>query len=125
MEIFMRYLLGLILLVSSFHILYLKYRVIFTGKRCRATIVGIADKDCGYSMKGVRVRKHAFIVTIDGSHYETAHGCIFTSLGKRNIGKEIVVYKNDAYGNEVFQLSDLRIEITAAILIPVSVLLLL
>lgn len=76
-------------------------------------------------MKGVRVRKHAFIVTIDGSHYETAHGCIFTSLGKRNIGKEIVVYKNDAYGNEVFQLSDLRIEITAAILIPVSVMLLL
>lgn len=120
----MNFIFGVTLFISSVLILYLKYRVIFTGERCRARIVGIADKDCGYSLKGVRVRKHAYIVNIDGKLYETAHGCLFTPLGRRKVGKEIVVYKNEAYGNEVFQLSNLRIEITAAILIPISVILL-
>lgn len=50
---------------------------------------------------------------IKNKKYHTAHGCIFLSLGKRNIGKEISVFKNEKYGNEVFKCFDFRIEIVA------------
>ena len=60
---------------------------------------------------GVSVKKHAYIVKIRNKKYDTAYGCIFTSLGKRKIGKEIHVFKNEKYGKEVFKCSDFRIEV--------------
>lgn len=103
-------------LLSALYILYLKYRVIITGERCSARIIGIVDKDGGYSIKGVRVKKHAYVTEIRNERYYTAHGCLITALGKRKIGREIVVYKNEKYGREVFQSSDFRIEILALLL---------
>lgn len=41
------------------------------------------------------------------------HGCFFLSLGKRKVGKEISVFKNEKYGNEVFKCFDFRIEVVA------------
>ncbi|RHV76838.1 hypothetical protein DXB02_14730 [Blautia sp. OF11-22] len=41
------------------------------------------------------------------------NGCILLSLGKRKIGKEIFVFKNEKYGKEVFKCFDFRIEIVA------------
>ena len=43
----------------------------------------------------------------------TAHGCFFLSLGKGKVGKEISVFKNEKYGNEVFKCFDFRIEVVA------------
>ena len=33
---------------------------------------------------GVSVKKHAYIVKIRNKKYDTAYGCIFTSLGKKD-----------------------------------------
>lgn len=45
--------------------------------------------------------------------YYTAHGCLFLPLGRRKIGKEIFVFKNEKYGKEVFKCFDFRIEMIA------------
>ena len=55
-------------------------------------------------MVGISVKKHAYIIKIKNKKYYTAHGCILLSLGKRKIGKEIFVFKNEKYGKEVFKL---------------------
>jgi len=71
----------------------------------------------GYSVGGVNVKKHAYIVKIKNKKYYTAHGCFFLSLGKRKVGKEISVFKNEKYGNEVFKCFDFRIEVVALLVI--------
>lgn len=91
--------------------LYLKYRIVLTGERCKAKITGIAEQSCGCSIGGAVVKKNAYLVRIGGKRYHTAHGCLFLALGKKNIGKEIWVYHSPRYGNEVFKCFDLCIEI--------------
>ena len=66
-------------------------------------------------MGGVNVKKHAYIVKIKNKKYYTAHGCLFLTLGRRKIGKEIFVFKNEKYGKEVFKCFDFRIEIIALV----------
>lgn len=104
------WILGIIFVITGVHILYLKYRVVFTGEKCKGKVVGIADQNAGYAVGGVSVKKHAYIVKIKNKKYYTAHGCLFVPLGKRKIGKEIYVFKNEKYGNEVFKCFDFRIE---------------
>ena len=105
--------LGIIIIIVSLYLLYLKYRVVFTGEKCKGKIIDIVEQNAGYVVGGVNVKKHAYIVKIKNKKYHTAHGCIFLSLGKRNIGKEISVFKNEKYGNEVFNCFDFRIEVVA------------
>lgn len=73
----------------------------------------LVEQNAGYSVGGVNVKKHAYIVKIKNKKYYTAHGCFFLSLGKRKVGKEISVFKNEKYGNEVFKCFDFRIEVVA------------
>lgn len=98
-------------------ILYLKYRVVFTGEKCKGKIIGIADQNAGYTAGGASVKKHSYIVQINHRNYYTAHGCIFVSLGKRKIGKEIFVFKNEKYGREVFKCFDFRVEALAFLIL--------
>ncbi len=107
------WILGSIFIIASLLVLYLKYRVVFTGKKCKGKIVDIVNQNACYAVGGVNVKKHAYIVEIKNKEYYTAHGCLFLSLGKRKIGKEIVVFKNEKYGKEVFKCFDFRIEIVA------------
>lgn len=109
--------LGIIVVIVSLYLLYLKYRVVFTGEKCKGKIIDIVEQNAGYVVGGVNVKKHAYIVKIKNKKYHTAHGCIFLSLGKRNIGKEISVFKNEKYGNEVFKCFDFRIEIVALLVL--------
>ena len=95
-------------------LLYLKYRVVLGGDKCKATIVDVASRNGGYVVGGVQVRKKAFIVKINNRKYYTAHGCIFEKFGKQKIGKEITVY-------EVFKMHDYRIEIVSLILVIFSI----
>ena len=99
----------------SILVLYLKYRVVFTGEKCKGEIVGIVDQNVGYVVGGGNVKKHAYIVKIKNKKYYTAHGCLFLTLGRRKIGKEIFVFKNEKYGKEVFKCFDFRIEIIALV----------
>lgn len=92
-----------------------KYRVVFSGEKCKGEIVGIVDQNAGYVVGGVNVKKHAYIVLIKNKKYYTVYGCLFLSLGRRKIGKEIVVFKNEKYGKEVFKCFDFRIEIIALV----------
>ncbi len=39
---------------------------------------------------GVSVKKHAYIVKIRNKKYDTAYGCIFTSLGKKRLEKKFM-----------------------------------
>ncbi|WP_242996850.1 hypothetical protein [Coprococcus sp. AF21-14LB] len=102
--------LGIIVVIVSLYLLYLKYRVVFTGEKCKGKIIGIVDQNAGYVVGGAFVKKHAYIIKIKNKKYYTAHGCILLSLGKRKIGKEIFVFKNEKYGKEVFKCFDFRIE---------------
>lgn len=103
--------LGLVSIAISILVLYLKYRVVFTGEKCKGEIVDIVDQNCGYAVGGVNAKKHAYIVKIKNKKYYTSHSCLFLSLGRRNIGKEIFVFKNEKCGKEVFKCFDFRIEI--------------
>ena len=85
--------LGIIIIIVSLYLLYLKYRVVFTGEKCKGKIIGIVDQNAGYVVGGISVKKHAYIIKIKNKKYYTAHGCILLSLGKRKIGKEIFVFK--------------------------------
>lgn len=107
------WLLGSIFIFTSLLILYIKYRVVFTGEKCKGKIIDIVEQNAGYVVGGVNVKKHAYIVKIKNKKYYTAHGCFFLSLGKRKVGKEISVFKNEKYGNEVFKCFDFRIEVVA------------
>ena len=69
--------LGLLCIGTALFMLYMKYRVVLTGEKCTAQIVGIVDLNCG-----ARVKKHAYIVKIGNEQYHTAHGCIFKLTGK-------------------------------------------
>ena len=89
------WLLGSIFIITSLLVLYLKYRVVFTGEKCKGKIIDIVEQNAGYSVGGVNVKKHAYIVKIKNKKYYTAHGCFFLSLGKRKVGKEISVFKLD------------------------------
>ena len=75
--------------------LYLKYRVVLTGERCKGKITGIVEQKCGYTVGGVAVKKHAYQIKIGQKQYYTAHGCLILPLGRKKIGKEIWVFKNE------------------------------
>lgn len=112
---------GIIIVIVSLFLLYLKYRVVFTGEKCKGKITGIMDQNAGYVISGIPAKKHSYIVKIKNKKHYTAHGCIFLSLGKRKIGKEILVFKNDKYGKEVFPCFDFRIEVLAVLLFLLGV----
>lgn len=112
---------GILIVIVSLFLLYLKYRVVLTGEKCKGKITGIMDQNAGYVISGIPAKKHSYIVKIKNKKYYTAHGCIFLSLGKRKIGKEILVFKNDKYGKEVFPCFDFRIEVLVVLLFLLGV----
>jgi len=112
---------GVIVFICALWILYMKYRVVFGGDKCKGTIVGVASQNGGYVVGGVQVRKKSYIVKINKHKYYTAHGCIFENIGKKKIGKEITVYKNEKYDHEVFKTNDYRIEILSLVLLVFSI----
>ncbi len=114
-------LLGVFSLAAALMLLYLKYRVVLTGERCKGKITGIAEQRGGYAVGGVAVRKRAYLVKIRGKQYYTAHGCLFLPLGRKKIGKEIWVFRNERFGREVFQCRDIRIEALSLILFSAAV----
>lgn len=116
------YAIGGICLFGALCILYLKYRIVFKGERRRARIVDIGAINCGYTSRGILVKKNAYVVEIEGERYFTSHGCLFQALGKRKIGKEMTVYRNERYGKEVVKLTDFRVEILALLLIVFAIL---
>ena len=92
-------LLGLLCKAAALFPLYLKYRVVLTGERCKGKITGIS-----------------------GKQYYTAHGCLFAPFGRKQIGKEIWVFRNETYGREVFRCRDPRIEVLALVFFSAAVL---
>ena len=122
---FLIFLFGIIFLAIAFALLYLKYRFIFLGGiRCKAKIMDVQEKYCGYVVGGVRAKKNSYIVKIGNKKYYTAHGCILKALGRKKIGKEILVFKNDNYGREVYKCFDFRIEVVASVFIVAGLILL-
>lgn len=115
-------LLGVFSLAAALLPLYLKYRVVLTGERCKGKITGIAEQRGGYAVGGAAVKKHAYLVKIRGKQYYTAHGCLFVSLGRKKVGKEIWVFKNEKYGREVFACRDFRIEALSVLFLLAAVL---
>ena len=71
------WILGSIFIITSLLVLYLKYRVVFTGEKCKGKMIDIVEQNAGYSVGGVNVKKHAYIVKIKNKKYYTAHGCFF------------------------------------------------
>ena len=114
-------LLGLFCMAAALLPLYLKYRVVLTGEKCKGKITGIAEQRGGYSVGGYAVKKRAYLVKISGKQYYTAHGCLFAPLGRKQIGKEIWVYRDEKFGREVFQCRDVRIEALSLILFSAAV----
>ena len=114
-------LLGLLCTAAALFPLYLKYRVVLTGEKCKGKIAGISEQRGGYAVGGYAVRKRAYLVKIRGKQYYTAHGCLFAPLGRKQIGKEIWVYRNEKFGREVFQCRDVRIEALSLILFSAAV----
>lgn len=115
-------LLGVFSLAAALFPLYLKYRVVLTGERCKGKITGIAEQRGGYAVGGAAVKKHAYLVKIRGKQYYTAHGCLFVSLGRKKVGKEIWVFKNEKYGREVFACRDFHIEALSVLFLLAAVL---
>lgn len=114
-------LLGFLCTAAALLPLYLKYRVVLTGEKCKGKITGIAEQRSGYTVGGYAVKKRAYLVKINGKQYYTAHGCLFAPLGRKKIGKEIWVFRNKTYGREVFQCRDVRIEALSLILFSAAV----
>ena len=114
-------LLGLLCMAAALLPLFLKYRVVLTGERCKGKITGIEEQRGGYAVGGYAVKKRAYLVKISGKQYYTAHGCLFASVGRKKVGKEIWVYRNETYGREVFQCRDVRIEALSLILFSAAV----
>ena len=75
--------LGIIVVIVSLYLLYLKYRVVFTGEKCKGKIIGIVDQNAGYVVGGAFVKKHAYIIKIKNKKYYTAHGCILIYMNAR------------------------------------------
>ena len=49
--------LGLLCVAASLLPLYLKYRVVLTGERCKGKITGIKEQNSGYVIRGIPVKK--------------------------------------------------------------------
>ena len=114
-------LLGLLCMAAALLPLFLKYRVVLTGERCKGKITGIEEQRGGYAVGGYAVKKRAYLVKISGKQYYTAHGCLFASVGRKKVGKEIWVFRNERFGREVFQCRDIRIEALSLILFSAAV----
>ncbi len=56
---------GVIVFICALWILYMKYRVVFGGDKCKGTIVGVVSQNGGYVVGGVQVRKKSYIVKIN------------------------------------------------------------
>lgn len=67
------WLLGSIFIFTSLLILYIKYRIVFTGEKCKGKIIDIVEQNAGYVVGGVNIKKHAYIVKIKNKKYHTAH----------------------------------------------------
>ena len=52
-------LLGLLCTAAALFPLYLKYRVVLTGEKCKGKITGISEQRGGYAVGGYAVRKRA------------------------------------------------------------------
>ena len=91
-------------------------------KAQKGKITGIAEQRGGYSVGGYAVKKRAYLVKISGKQYYTAHGCLFAPFGRKQIGKEIWVFRNETYGREVFRCRDPRIEVLALVFFSAAVL---
>lgn len=112
---------GLLCMAASLFPLYLKYRVVLNGERCKGKITGIVEQKCGYTVGGAAVKKHAYRIKIGQKQYYTAHGCLILPLGRKKIGKEIWVFKNEKYGREVFLCRDIRVELLSMFFLLVAV----
>lgn len=112
---------GLLCMAASLFPLCLKYRVVLNGERCKGKITGIVEQKCGYTVGGVAVKKHAYRIKIGQKQYYTAHGCLVLPLGRKKIGKEIWVFKNEKYGREVFLCRDIRVELLSMFFLLVAV----
>ena len=84
------WLLGSIFIITSLLVLYLKYRVVFTGEKCKGKIIDIVEQNAGYSVGGVNVKKHAYIVKIKNKKYYTAHGCFFYHWERGRLEKKFL-----------------------------------
>ena len=51
--------LVIILIVTAIYFLYLKYRVVVTGEKCKDKVIGLASQNAGYVIGGVAVKKNA------------------------------------------------------------------
>lgn len=112
---------GLLCMAASLFPLCLKYRVVLNGERCKGKITGIVEQKCGYTVGGVAVKKHPYRIKIGQKQYYTAHGCLILPLGRKKIGKEIWVFKNEKYGREVFLCRDIRVELLSMFFLLVAV----
>ena len=45
------WLLGSIFIITSLLVLYLKYRVVFTGEKCKGKIIDIVEQNAGYMLR--------------------------------------------------------------------------
>ena len=111
--------LGIISIMASLCILYLKYRVVLTGKKYKAKIIGLVNTNSRYTVGGSLVKK--YIVKIKNKKYYTAHGCLITKLGRKKVGKDIIVIMNEKYQNEVFKILDFRIEFISLLLFLIAI----
>lgn len=54
--------LGIFFVIAALFPVYLKYRVVFHGEKCKGKIIGIKEENAGYVIRGVPVKKHAYLV---------------------------------------------------------------
>ena len=62
-----------------------------------------------------------FTILLDSNAAEFG-GCLFAPFGRKQIGKEIWVFRNETYGREVFRCRDPRIEVLALVFVSAAVL---
>lgn len=49
--------LGIIFIITALYLVYLKYRVVFTGEKCKGKIIDIVNQNAGYAIGGVSVKR--------------------------------------------------------------------
>lgn len=78
--------------------LYKKYDTIFNGKRCIGTIVDVVP-----SRQYIRFGSfYHYVVKVSKTKYLSADTFFFFYFLKKNIGKEIIVYRKPKYDNKYF-----------------------
>ena len=116
MKMIIVWFLGISSIAISLYLLYLKYRVVFTGEKCKGELVNIVDIDGGYTIGGFSVVSHIPRVKIKNRLYNATPGVLFVSLWKKRIGKEMYVWKSKKYGKTVYRCFNPWIDIFALLL---------